>query len=146
MAFASGKLLIMVNVLKKFNTSCLPRHIQTAQTLIRLLLKKQSDQGLPCLQFWLALCDFQPWKPTFFENRKRKVFVILEHLLSQYLFILNFHFVTPLYLAMLYLRYLHTVWLMLSCYMANPAWYLNSVMPQDKQQCRHFRRGGLFKL
>ena len=34
------------------DTSCLPiRPRQTAQTQIRLLLKKQSDQGLPCLLF-----------------------------------------------------------------------------------------------
>ena len=34
------------------NTSCLPkRPRQTVQTQIRLLLKKQSDQGLPCLLF-----------------------------------------------------------------------------------------------
>ena len=31
------------------NTSCLLR--QTGQTQIRQLLKKQSDQGLPCLLF-----------------------------------------------------------------------------------------------
>ena len=34
------------------NTSCLPnRPRQIAQTQIRLLLKKQADQGLPCLLF-----------------------------------------------------------------------------------------------
>ena len=33
-------------------TNCLPERLrQTAQTLIRLLLKKQSDRGLPCLLF-----------------------------------------------------------------------------------------------
>ena len=37
---------------KVSNTSCLPKGPgQTAQTQIRLLLKKQSDQGLPCLLF-----------------------------------------------------------------------------------------------
>ena len=37
---------------KILNTSCLPkRPRQTVQTQIRLLLKKQSDQGLPCLLF-----------------------------------------------------------------------------------------------
>ena len=42
----------MVKV-RNFN-SCLPkRDRQTAQTQIRLLLKKQSDQGLPCLLFRL---------------------------------------------------------------------------------------------
>ena len=35
------------------NTSCLPKMLrQTLQTQIRLLLKKQSDQDLPCLLFW----------------------------------------------------------------------------------------------
>ena len=32
-------------------------------------LKKQSDQGLHCLPFWQAFCEFQPWN----ENRKRSV-------------------------------------------------------------------------
>ena len=37
---------------KILNTSCVSkRPRQTEQTLIRLLLKKQSDQGLPCLYF-----------------------------------------------------------------------------------------------
>ena len=37
---------------KIVNASLLPkRHRQTGQTLIRLLLEKQSDQGLPCLLF-----------------------------------------------------------------------------------------------
>ena len=41
------------------DTSCLPkRHRQTGQTQIRLLLKKQSDQGLPCLLFGQALLWF----------------------------------------------------------------------------------------
>ena len=32
-----------------------------------LIIKEQSDQGLPCLLlFWLAFCEFQPWKPTFY--------------------------------------------------------------------------------
>ena len=34
------------------------------QTQIRLLLKKQSDQGLHCLQFWQAFCEIQSWQPT----------------------------------------------------------------------------------
>ena len=39
------------------NTGSLPkRPRQTAQTQIRLFLKKQSDQGLPCLSFWQACC------------------------------------------------------------------------------------------
>ena len=29
---------------------------QIGQTMIKLLLKKQSDQGLPCLLFWHPLC------------------------------------------------------------------------------------------
>ena len=37
---------------KILNKSCVPkRSRQTGQTQIRLLLKKQSDQGLPCLLF-----------------------------------------------------------------------------------------------
>ena len=39
---------------------------QTAQTQIRLLLKKQSDQGLPCLLFKQVFSKFQPWLPTFY--------------------------------------------------------------------------------
>ena len=31
------------------------------QTQIRLLLKKQSDQGLPYLLLWQEMCEFQPW-------------------------------------------------------------------------------------
>ena len=27
-------------------------------------MKKQSDQGLPCLLFWRAFCEFQPWWPS----------------------------------------------------------------------------------
>ena len=35
-----------------WKTTCLPkRSMQTGQTKIRLLLKKQSDQDLPCLLF-----------------------------------------------------------------------------------------------
>ena len=41
----------MVDVLT-FEHNCLPkRSRETEQTQIRLLLKKQSDQGLPCLLF-----------------------------------------------------------------------------------------------
>ena len=39
--------------------SKMPR--QTVQTQLRLLLKKQSDQGLPCLLFWWAFREIQPW-------------------------------------------------------------------------------------
>ena len=42
--------------------------LQTVQTQIRLLLKKQSDQDLPCLRF----CKFQIMN-ILFENRKRSV-------------------------------------------------------------------------
>ena len=55
------------------------------QTQIRLLLQKQSDQGLPCLQaIWsgsslFAILTSILWN-NIFENRKRKVFNILEHL------------------------------------------------------------------
>ena len=42
------------------NTSVLPkRHRQTVQTQIRLLLKKQPDQSLPCLLLKQKK-DFQP--------------------------------------------------------------------------------------
>ena len=41
------------------NTSYLP--IRPRQTKIWLLLKKLSDQGLPCLLFRQAFCDFQHW-------------------------------------------------------------------------------------
>ena len=45
-------LIIMVNILK-FGTLVVyqKRSKQTGQTQIRLPLKKQSDQGLPCLLF-----------------------------------------------------------------------------------------------
>ena len=46
---------------------------QAGQTQIRLLLKKQSDQGLPCLLFWPAFY-IQDLK----KNRKRKVVKILD--------------------------------------------------------------------
>ena len=37
---------------KILNTSCTAKRLrQTVQLLIRLLLQKQSDQGLPCLLF-----------------------------------------------------------------------------------------------
>ena len=64
------------------DTSGLPnRPRQTDQTQIRLLLKKQSDQGLLCLLFWQAFCEFQPWKPTFYLRIERENFKILENLL-----------------------------------------------------------------
>ena len=31
-----------------------------------MLLKKRSDQGLPCLLFWQAFYEFQSWKPTLY--------------------------------------------------------------------------------
>ena len=42
----------------------------TWQTQNRLLLKKQFDQGLPCLLFWQEICEFQHWKPNFLENQQ----------------------------------------------------------------------------
>ena len=63
---------------------------QTVQTQIRLLLRKQSDQGLLCLLYWQVflwitalICIL--WIPALIsniliENRKRKVFESLEHL------------------------------------------------------------------
>ena len=59
---------------KIFNNNCLPkRSSQTGQIQIRLLLKKQSDQGLPCLLFWQAFCEFQPWKPKFYLRTERAI-------------------------------------------------------------------------
>ena len=76
---------------KILNNSCLlKRPRQTVQTQIRLLLKKQSDQGLPCLLFYrnslIWVCTvcysdkhFVNLKTNIsLENKKRKVFKILE--------------------------------------------------------------------
>ena len=49
---------------------------QTAQTQIILLLKKQSDQGLPCLLFLKAFVSSSPEKQHIIENRKIEVFEI----------------------------------------------------------------------
>ena len=46
---------------------------QTGQTQIRLLLRKQSDLGFPCLLFWHAFCEFQPWYATYFWEQKEKL-------------------------------------------------------------------------
>ena len=47
---------------KVLNTSNLPiRPKQTMHTQIRLLLKKQSDQGILCLLFLQSFCQFWPW-------------------------------------------------------------------------------------
>ena len=55
------------------NTSSLPKQPrQTAQTLIRLLPEKQSDQGLHSLLFWHPFCEFQSWKPTFYLRTERE--------------------------------------------------------------------------
>ena len=44
---------------KILNTSCRPkRQRQTLQTQIRLFLKTQSDQGLPCLLLGQPFCKF----------------------------------------------------------------------------------------
>ena len=58
------------------NSSCLPlKPGQTWQTQIKLPIKKQSDQGLPCLIFWQAFCDFPALITNILiENRKRKCF------------------------------------------------------------------------
>ena len=46
---------------KVLNANCLPKsHRQTAQTQLRLLLQKQSDQDLPCLLFRHAFWDLRP--------------------------------------------------------------------------------------
>ena len=48
-------ILGVVNVLKFCTPKCMTKwHMQTVQTQIRLLLKKQSDQGLHCLPFQLV--------------------------------------------------------------------------------------------
>ena len=53
--FESNLLTLSSNIARKakiWNTSCmLKRPRKTVQTKIRLLLKKQSDQGLPCMLF-----------------------------------------------------------------------------------------------
>ena len=57
------------------------RHVTNCTTPPGPSLKKHSDQWLLCLLFWQAFCEIQPWKSMFlFENKKRKVFEILEHL------------------------------------------------------------------
>ena len=58
---------------KLLNTSYQPKSPrQTVQTQIRLLLMKQSDQGIPFLLFWQAFYEFQPWKETFTWIQKEK--------------------------------------------------------------------------
>ena len=59
--------LVTVSVLK----SRTPVACQTRQT--RLFLKKQSDQGLPCLLLWQPFCEFQLCKPTFWELKEKSV-------------------------------------------------------------------------
>ena len=57
---AELKIKNLVNVLIS-NTSCLTkRPRQTVQTQIRLLLKKQSVHGLPCLLFYRHFVNFSP--------------------------------------------------------------------------------------
>ena len=46
----------------------MPRQI--VQTQIRLLLKKQSDQGLPCLVFWQAFLNSDPNSQHFIWERE----------------------------------------------------------------------------
>ena len=57
--------VVMVNVLKFRTLVGFKKCSQTVQTQIRLLLKKQSDQCLPCLLFWHECCEFQPLLPSF---------------------------------------------------------------------------------
>ena len=44
-----------------------------ALKFLKKSLKKQSDQGLPCLLFWQAVCEFQPWYPIFYWEQKEKI-------------------------------------------------------------------------
>ena len=54
---------------KTSNTSCLKkRPRQTVQTQIRLLLKKQSDQGFPVCQSDKYFVNSSPDNPHFFVN------------------------------------------------------------------------------
>ena len=53
----SGHSLLYTVVIRSFQTD---RPLQTVQTLIRLLLEEQSDQGLHCLPFHLHLLDIFP--------------------------------------------------------------------------------------
>ena len=62
------------------------RYRQTVQTQIRLLLQKQSDQGLPCLLFRQAFCEISP------DMQTEKVYEILEHLPKAILLHVKFHF------------------------------------------------------
>ena len=78
---------IKVNVLQFSNTSCLPKQsTQTGQTKIRLLLKKRSDQGLPCFLFCQAFCEFSLENSHFIREQKEKfenfrTFTILEYII-----------------------------------------------------------------
>ena len=56
---------------KILNTNYLQkRPRQTMHTQIRLLLKKQFDQGLPCLLFLQAFCQFRHDNPHFTREEK----------------------------------------------------------------------------
>ena len=72
------KIMNYIKCSKILNTSCLPkRPRQTGQTQIRLLLKKQSDLGLPSLlQMYSDKHFVNPALITsvVFEKRMRKVF------------------------------------------------------------------------
>ena len=68
----AGINLHTVNVLKFRTIVACHKSRQTVETQIRLLLKKQSGQGLPCWLFWQAVCEFQPWKPTIYLRTERE--------------------------------------------------------------------------
>ena len=70
-------IFITVNVLKlRTLVACKKKPRQTGETQ-----KKLSDQGLSCLLFRQAFCDFQPWKSTFYMRTEiKKFYLILEHL------------------------------------------------------------------
>ena len=70
---------------KVSNTSCLvKRSRQTVQTqtslLFQLLLKKQSDQGLPCLLFWQAFSDLVTLVKLFIFNKSNSSILLLKQM------------------------------------------------------------------
>ena len=61
----------MVNLLIFCTPTCLIKgHMQTLETLIKLLLKEQSDQGLHCLPFHQDICEINAGKTKFRQKNK----------------------------------------------------------------------------